>query len=80
MYPENPKGTQVIVGSMNMGYDIIYISNTAKNQTHNLFRPKCGPIPLGHIVTDKINSHVMSGMSVYNHNKVDIKWHPKNSF
>ena len=21
MYPENPKGTQVIVGSMNMGYD-----------------------------------------------------------
>ena len=22
MYPENPEGTQVIVGSMNMGYDI----------------------------------------------------------
>ena len=24
MYPENPEGTQVIVGSMNMGY-ILYI-------------------------------------------------------
>ena len=36
MYPENPEGTQVILGSMNMGY----ISNTARNRTHNLFRPK----------------------------------------
>ena len=36
MYPENPEGTQVIVGSMNMGY----ISDTARNRTHNLFRPK----------------------------------------
>ena len=44
MYPENPKGTQVIVGSMNMGY----ISDTARNRTHNLFRPKREPIPLGH--------------------------------
>ena len=44
MYPENPEGTQVIVGSMNMGY----ISDTARNRTHNLFRPKCAPIPLGH--------------------------------
>ena len=44
MYPENPEGTQVIVGSMNMGY----ISNTARNQTRNLFRPKHEPIPLGH--------------------------------
>ena len=35
MYPENPEGTQVIVGSMNMGY----ISDTARNRTHNLFRP-----------------------------------------
>ena len=42
MYPENPEGTQVIVGSMNMGY----ISNTARNRTHNLFRPKREPIPL----------------------------------
>ena len=29
---------------MNMGY----ISDTARNQTHNLFRPKREPIPLGH--------------------------------
>ena len=45
MYPENQEGTQVIVGSMNMGY----ISDTARNRTHNLFRPKREPIPLdGH--------------------------------
>ena len=44
MYPENPEGTQVIVGSMNMGY----ISDTARNRTHNLFRPKQESIPLGH--------------------------------
>ena len=44
MYPENPEGTQVIVGSMNMGY----ISDAARNRTHNLFRPKREPIPLGH--------------------------------
>ena len=42
--PENHEGTQVIVGSMNMGY----ISDTARNRTHNLFRPKREPIPLGH--------------------------------
>ena len=29
---------------MNMGY----ISDTARNRTHNLFRPKREPIPLGH--------------------------------
>ena len=44
MYPENPEGTQVIEGSMNMGY----IFDTARNRTHNLFRPKREPIPLGH--------------------------------
>ena len=44
MYPVNPEGTQVIVGSMNMGY----ISDTAGNRTHNLLRPKREPIPLGH--------------------------------
>ena len=44
MYPENPEGTQVIVGSMNLEF----ISDTARNRTHNLFRPKCAPIPLGH--------------------------------
>ena len=43
MYPENPEGTQVIEGSMNMGY----ISDTARNRTHNLFRSKREPIPLG---------------------------------
>ena len=35
MYPENLEGTQVIVGSMNMGY----ISDTARNRTHNLIGP-----------------------------------------
>ena len=49
MYPENPEGTQVIVGSMNMGY----ISDTARNRTHNLFRPKREPIPLGHSDYDR---------------------------
>ena len=44
MYPENPRRDQVIVGSMNMGY----ISDTVRNRTHNLFRPKREPIPLGH--------------------------------
>ena len=44
MYPENLDGTQVIVGSMNMRY----ISDTARNRTHNLFRHKREPIPLGH--------------------------------
>ena len=44
MYPENLKGTQVIVGSMNMGN----ISRTTRNRTHNMFRPKREPIPLCH--------------------------------
>ena len=44
MYPENPGRTQAIVGSMYMGY----ISDTARNRTLNLFRPKREPIPLGH--------------------------------
>ena len=44
MYPVNPEGTQVIVGSMNMGY----ISDTVRNRTHNLFRLKRELIPLGH--------------------------------
>ena len=37
MYPDNPERTQVIVCSMNM--------DTARNLTHNLFRPKCVPTP-----------------------------------
>ena len=44
MYPENPEGTQVMVGSMNVGY----ISDIARNRPHNLFRPKWEPIPLGY--------------------------------
>ena len=54
MYPENPEGTQVIVGSMNMGY----ISDTARNRTHNLFRPKREPIPLGHSDRIFVLSHM----------------------
>ena len=46
MYPENPEGTQVIVGSMNMGY----ISDIARNRTHNLLLPKRESIPLGHCI------------------------------
>ena len=42
MYQENSEGTWVIVGSWT------YISHTARNQTHNLFHPKCAPIPLDH--------------------------------
>ena len=44
MYPENPEGTQVIVDLMNIGY----ISDTARNRTHNLFCPKRESILLGH--------------------------------
>ena len=44
MYPENPEGTRVIVGSMNMGY----VSDTARTLTCNLFHPQCMPIPIGH--------------------------------
>ena len=35
-----PMGPGVIVGSMNLGY----VSDTARNRTHNL----CAPIPLDH--------------------------------
>ena len=67
MYPENPEGTQVIVGSMNMGY----ISDTARNRTHNLFRPKREPIPLGHsdelvmIMVSHENSKTMTGTDIF---------------
>ena len=47
MYPENPEGTQVIVGFMNMGYDI-YPTLTGIELTTYSVRPKCAPIPLGH--------------------------------
>ena len=42
--PREPEGTQVIVGSVNMGY----ISDTARNRTRNLFRLKRELIPLSH--------------------------------
>ena len=41
---QRPEGTQVIVGSTNMGY----ISDTARNRIRNVFRPKLELIPLGH--------------------------------
>ena len=39
MYPENLEGTQVIVGSMNIGY----IYDTARNRTHNLSQAGADP-------------------------------------
>ena len=57
MYPVNPEGTQVIVGSMNMGY----ISDTARNQTHNLFCPKWESIPLGHSDMHLIGITIITG-------------------
>ena len=33
MYPENPEGTQVIVGSMNMGYLYIYIRHCQESNS-----------------------------------------------
>ena len=44
MYPENLKGTQVIVGFINMGYDI-YLSLYYRTQTRNLFHHRRMPIP-----------------------------------
>ena len=46
MYPENLEGTHVIVGSMNMGYDI-YLTLPGIELTTCSVRPKCAPIPLG---------------------------------
>ena len=63
MYPENPEGTQVIVGSTNMGY----ISDTARNRTQNLFRPKRESIPLGHsdgIVKPRVNQSMSNQTNI----------------
>ena len=38
------------------------IPDTARNRTHNLFRPKCGPIPLGHSDGHR-SSHIMQERS-----------------
>ena len=51
MYPENPEGTRVIVGSMNMEY----VSDTVKTRSHNLHVPKCAPILRGHRDGHKLN-------------------------
>ena len=46
MYPENPEGTRVILGYMNMGYDIF--PTLPGLGIHNLFHLKRVQIPLGH--------------------------------
>ena len=48
MCPKNPEGTQAIVRSMIYEHEIWYISDTARDRTHNLFCHKCATIPLGH--------------------------------
>ena len=54
--PREPRRDwRVIVGSMNMGY----ISDTARDRTHNLFRLKREPIPLYH--SDGDNNNLMWG-------------------
>ena len=63
MYPENLEGTQVIVGSMHMGY----ISDTARNRTHNLFGPKRKPLPLGH--SDGFNLDLLISRLIFERNK-----------
>ena len=66
MYPVNLEGTQVIVGSMIMGY----ISDTARDRTHNLFRPKRESIPLGH--SDWL--YQTSGFKIHIHIVIKICW------
>ena len=46
MYPENPEETRVILGCVNMGYDIY--PTLPGFGTHNLFRHKRASIPLDH--------------------------------
>ena len=43
MYPENPERTQVIVGSMNMGYisEVAGQNVTGQNVTDKMSRTKC---------------------------------------
>ena len=42
----------------------IYISDTARNRTHNLFRPKREPIPLGHSVLMFIRTSLINAFQV----------------
>ena len=71
MYPENPEGTQVIVGSMNMGY----ISDTARNRTHDLFRPKREPIPLGHSDGQFFSLHCWLKLTLWRYILCLMKYH-----
>ena len=48
MCPENPEETRVIIGSMNIRYDIYLFWHCARARTHNLFHNKHTPVPLGH--------------------------------
>ena len=50
MYPDNPEGTRVIVGSiiMNMRCDIYSTCQESNSQPVPFQLPKCAPIPLGH--------------------------------
>ena len=80
MYPVNPEGTQVILGSMNMGY----ISDTARNRTHNLFRPKRYLSPtLSKLSTsplkDYVNDQYMSRIEYYNIKPIILSL-PANTF
>ena len=75
MYPENSEGTQVIVGSLNMGY----ISDTARNRTHNLFRPKREPIPLRHSDRRTIDKYVWRQLKSGNYTSSTAYRHIYNS-
>ena len=46
MYTENLEGTQIIIGFMNMGYDIY--PTLPEIELTACFVPVCGPIQLGH--------------------------------
>ena len=69
--PREPRRDwRVIVGSMNMGY----ISDTARDRTHNLFRLKREPIPLYHSIVstsiakqDLVHNCALSVKKTLNH-------------
>ena len=64
--PKRPK--YIIVGSINVGY----ISDTARNRTHNLYCPKREPMPLCH--SDGLRRFVCFP------SKLSIIFHPSYSF
>ena len=81
--PREPRRdpSNVIVGSMNMGY----ISDTARNRTHNLFRLKREPIQLGHSdgQISLINNIIMTNLRTYEVMKIQFtritRIHPSSS-